>query len=147
VEAFVGGAGLARRAAAAWPSGTLADGSAAPRDAAAILHLARAGDPTATRLANDATDALARAIAALSAVLDPGAIVVGGSLGLGQRALVRRAATRARRLVIAEAGASPLVVPAAHGERSPLVGAAILAALLAASAGTSAALPRRGRPE
>jgi glucokinase len=147
VEAFVGGAGLARRAAAAWPSGTLADGSAAPRDAAAILHLARAGDPTATRLANDATDALARAIAALSAVLDPGAIVVGGSLGLGQRALVRRAATRARRLVIAEAGASPLVVPAAHGERSPLVGAAILAALLAAPGVPAAAVPRRGRPE
>jgi glucokinase len=147
VEAFVGGAGLARRATATWPSGILADGSAAPTDAAAILRLARAGDPNATRLANEAADALARAIAALSAVLDPGAIVVGGSLGLGQRALVRRAATRARRLVIAEAGASPLVVPAAHGERSPLVGAAILAALLAAPGVPAAAVPRRGRPE
>ena len=146
VEAFVGGAGLARRAADTWPSGTLADGSAAPPDAAAILRLARAGDPNATRLANDAAEALARAIAALSAVLDPGAIVVGGSLGLGQRALVRRAAGHARRLVIAGAGA-PLVVLAAHGERSPLVGAAILAACLAAPAGLAAPTPRRGRPE
>jgi glucokinase len=146
VEAFVGGAGLARRAADTWPSGTLADGSAAPPDAAGILRLARAGDPNAMRLANDAADALARAIAALSAVLDPGAIVVGGSLGLGQRALVRRAARHARRLVIAEAGASHLVVPAAHGERSPLVGAALLAACLAAPAGPDAAAPRPGHP-
>ena len=147
VEAFVGGASLARRAAATWPSGCLADGSAAPRDAAGILRLARAGDPTAARLALDATEALAQAIAALSAVLDPGAIVVGGSLGLGQRALVRRAAMHARRLVIAEAGASPLVVPAAHGERSPLVGAAILATGLVAPAGPAAPAPRRGRSE
>ena len=133
VEAFVGGAGLARRAAATWPSGILDDGSAAPLDAAAILHLARAGDPAAIRLASDAVDALARAIAALSAVLDPGVVIVGGSLGLGQRALVRRAATRARRLVIAEGGASLRVVPAAHGARSPLVGAAVLAATMAGS--------------
>ena len=146
VEAFVGGAGLARRAAATWPSGTLADGSAAPPDAAAILRLARAGDPNAMRLANEAADALARAIAALSAVLDPGAIIVGGSLGLGQRGLVRRAAGHARRLVIAEAGA-PLVVPAAYGERSPLVGAAVLAAQMAAVAGAAAAAPRRWRRE
>ena len=145
VEAFVGGAGLARRAEAAWPAGTLADGSAAPLEAAAILRLARAGDPIAMRLANDAAEALARAIAALSAVLDPGAIVIGGSLGLGQRALVRRAAKYARRLVIAEAGASPQVVPASHGKRSPLAGAAVLAASLAAPAGTCTSALHRGR--
>jgi len=136
VESFVGGAGLARRAAAAWSSGSLADGTAAPRDAAAVLRLARAGDPTAMRLVDDAAEALAHAIAAVSAVLDPGMIVVGGSLGLRQRGLVRRAATRARSLVIAEAGESLRVIPAAHGARSPLVGAAVLASRVpAASAG------------
>lgn len=134
VEAFVGGAGLARRAAAAWPAATLADGSPAPRNAGDVLRLARAGDPTAVLLADDAAEALARAIAAVSAVLDPGVIVVGGSLGRGQRALVRRSAARARRLVIPQAGGSLRVVPAALGERSPLVGAAVLASGLAAAA-------------
>lgn len=73
-----------------------------------------------------------RAIAAVCAVLDPGVIVVGGSLGLGSRARVRKAAAAARDLVIAQAGRSLVVVPAGLGDRSPLVGAACMAAHLAA---------------
>jgi glucokinase len=128
VEAFVGGTGLAGRAARAWPSGRLADGRPAPADAAGVLRLARTGETTAARLADEAVAALALALAAACAVLDPGVIVVGGSLGLGQRSLVRRAAVAARRLVLAEAAQSLVVIPAALGDRSPLVGVALAAA-------------------
>lgn len=131
VEALAGGAALARRARAAWPAARLADGSPAPRDAAALFRLARAGDPAAQAIADAAADALAHAIGALAAVVDPACIAVGGSIGLAQRGLVRRAVAIARRRTLPATGESLRVVPAALGDRSCLEGAAILAARLA----------------
>lgn len=130
VEAYVGGASLGRRARAAWPGARLADGSPAPRDAAAIFRLARRGDPAAAAIVDEAAAALALALAAAAAVLDPGVIVVGGSLARAQRGLVRRAAAQARGMVIGEAGRALAVVPAALGDWSPLAGAALAAGRL-----------------
>jgi glucokinase len=129
VESFAGGAGLARRARAQWPSGHLRGDIliAAPTDADGIFRAARRGDLDARGLADEAADALGIALAALVATLDPDRIVVGGSLGLGQRSFVRAAVRRAGRRVMAEAASSLHVVPASLGPLSVLAGAAVLA--------------------
>ncbi|OGN82005.1 MAG: hypothetical protein A2X23_12010 [Chloroflexi bacterium GWC2_73_18] len=134
VESYAGGAALARRARRAWPSGRLADGSAAPRDAAGIFRAARAGDPLARGIVAEAAEALGRGLAALATAIDPERIVVGGSLALSQGALVRRAVAIARRRCLAETGRRLVVVQSALGETSVLAGAALLAAELAGGA-------------
>jgi glucokinase len=131
VEAYAGGAGLARRARSMWPARLLPDGSPAPRSASAIIRLARRGDPAARLLVDEASTALAHAFAVLAAVVDPERIVIGGSIGLGQPGLIRTAVARARRLPIRDAGARLTVVRCALAEASPLAGAAVLAARLA----------------
>jgi len=136
VEAYVGGASLAARARAAWPDGFRADGIPAPRDAAGILAAARAGDPVAEHLVADAAEAVTVALAVLAAAVDPERIVVGGSLGLGQRLLVRRAVLAARRRVIETAGRGLTVVPAQLGALAPLAGAVVVALRSAHRAGT-----------
>lgn len=130
VEAYAGGAALARRARLTWPRARLADGRPAPRDAAAIFRLARTGDRDAQQLAEDAARALGAAIAALAASIDPAVIAVGGSIGLAQPALIRRAAAHARRTVLPATATGIRVVPAALGEASCAAGAAILGARL-----------------
>jgi glucokinase len=132
VEAYVGGASLARRARSAWPSGRLADGSAAPRDAAGVFRAARHGDPTAVRMADEAGRAVARAMAALAAVVDPEVIAVGGALGLAQSRLIRAAVSLARREVMIETARGLVVRRASLGHESCLAGAAVLASGLAA---------------
>jgi glucokinase len=129
VESYAGGAGLARRARLVWPTGRLTSDPAipAPTDADGILRAARGGEPDARRLAAEATDALSFALAAIGAILDPGVIVIGGSLGLRQPSLVRAAAARARKRVMAETRPGLTIVPAALGPLSALAGAAILA--------------------
>lgn len=132
VEAFVGGAAMARRARAIWGDELLADGRSAPDDADGLLRAARDGDPVARGLADDAAEALGRALAALALTIDPERIAVGGALALGQPALVRRAVVIARRRCIRETGRVLAVVPAALGAESVLAGAAAAALRLAA---------------
>jgi glucokinase len=136
VESYVGGRSLARRAGVAWPDRRLAGGAPAPRDADGIFAAAAAGDPIARALVGEATEAAARAIAALAATLDPGVIVVGGSIGLGQRRFVRAATALARRRALAETGRRLATGPAALAGESVLAGAAVAAARLA-SGGTA----------
>jgi len=131
VEAYVGGASLARRARAAWAAGSLVGGRTAPRDADGVFRAARAGDPVARDLVAEAAEALGRAFAAIGAVLDPACIAVGGAIGLGQPVLVRRATAIARRRCISETGRSLVVVPAGLAEESVLAGAAALGTDLA----------------
>jgi len=128
VEAFAGGASLARRARAAWPSATLEDGRSAPRDADGVFWAARAGDPLAASLVEEAAQALGLALAAVGAVLDPAMIAVGGAIGIGRPTLIRRATAIGRRRCIAETGRSLVVVTASLGEESVLAGAAALGA-------------------
>jgi glucokinase len=127
VEAYAGGVRLAARAARRWPSGWLADGRAAPRDADAILRATRR-EAEVRPLVRDAEMALATAIGALAAVLDPGVIVVGGAVALAHPGLVRRAAAIAARRAIPEAGRALRVVPAVLGSECVLAGSALMAA-------------------
>lgn len=146
VETLAAGGGIERRARAAWatvprqpprlpvdtgrdgvpPSGTA--GATPPVTAGAVFRAARAGDPDARQIVDEAVGALAFAFAAMVAALDPERIVVGGAVGLAQRGYVRRAASLARRRCIAPAAARLQVVPAALGRESVLAGAAVMAA-------------------
>ena len=102
VESFAGGAAMARRARTVWPRRQLPDGGRAPRTASEVFVAARKGDVLARGLVGDAIEALAAAFAALAAVIEPEVIVVGGSIGLGQPGMVRRAANLARKRVLRE---------------------------------------------
>jgi glucokinase len=132
VEAYAAGGGLERAAARAWPRGRRSDGTRAPRNAEEVFRAARAGDLDAALIVEQATEALARCFGAILAAVDPAVIVIGGSLGLGQRSYVTRAARRARRYAIAESGSRLAVVRAALGNHSVLAGAAVLGARAAA---------------
>ncbi|MBI3748738.1 MAG: ROK family protein [Chloroflexi bacterium] len=128
VEAYAGGRSLAHRAVRAWPNEALSDGTRAPRDAAGVFAAAVAGDRIAAILIDEATEALACAIAAIASAIDPGVILIGGALGLGQRRFVRSAAVRARRRVLTATGRVLDVKLASLGDQSVLAGAAIAAA-------------------
>ena len=127
VESYAGGSSLARRARQAWPGRAAVDGSPAPRTPGEVFRAARRADRTARRLVDDATVALSVSLAAMASVVEPAVVVVGGSIGLGQPALIRRATSMARKRVMRENGASLRVVPAALGQESVLAGAADLA--------------------
>jgi glucokinase len=84
-------------------------------------------DPAAAAVVDDAARRLGLALAALVNALDPGAVIVGGGLGLhdGYRALVE-AALRGD-VYDPEARELP-VLPAALGAEAPVIGAALAAA-------------------
>lgn len=126
VEAWCSGIGLARRARETWPTQRLVDGSAAPRDAAAVFALARAGDADALALVARARHALAIGIAALLASLDPAAVSIGGSVGLAEPAFTRAAFREATGLVHWATGRRVRLRRPQLGVRSVLAGAAVL---------------------
>jgi glucokinase len=108
VERWSGGLALARRT-----------GHASAEEALA--------DPAAADAVEDAARRLGRALAALVNALDPGAVIIGGGLGLhdGYRARVE-AALRAD---VYDPRARDLpVLPAALGADAPVIGAALAAA-------------------
>lgn len=127
VEAWCGGAGLARRAAETWPPRRGRGTPPPPRDAAGVFALAKAGDADAQALAERARHALAVAIAAILAAIAPAAVTVGGSIGTSQPAFVRAAFVEATRLVHRSAGEAVRLRPPELGDRSVLAGAAVLA--------------------
>jgi glucokinase len=129
VEAYAGGVCLGARAARRWPRGRLSNGQVAPLGADAILRAARR-EPEVRPLVRDAETALAVAIGALAAVLDPGDIVVGGATAIAHPGLVRRATAIAMRRAIPEASLALRVRPAALGAGCVLAGASLIAAAI-----------------
>jgi glucokinase len=144
VESYAGGASLVRRALARWPVPLRADGSSAPRSVEDIFWAARSGDPDAQELVAEATDALASAVGALVATIDPGVVVMGGSIALGQPRLVPAVEAAARERVIAESSGVLSVVPAGLGIRSALAGAAVVGSIHAKRAAIAATPPPAG---
>ncbi len=126
VEAWCSGIGLARRARETWPAARLADGSAAPRDAAGVFALARTGDADALALVARARHAFAIGIAALLASLDPAAISIGGSVGLAEPDFVRGAFREAGQLVHWATSRRVRLRRPQLGGRSVLAGAAVI---------------------
>ncbi|MBS1860334.1 MAG: ROK family protein [Actinobacteria bacterium] len=110
LEAIAGGGGLAAR----WAE--LAGEGAEGRDAFAA---AAAGEATARRLLTEQAAALAMAIRAIDAILDPPLIVLGGGIGSRPDVLARVRAT----LAGAEELPYPRLVPSTLGERAGVIGA------------------------
>ena len=83
-------------------------------------------DPAATGVVEDAARHLGLAFAMLVSALDPGAVVVGGGLGLDER--YRALAVTAMREAICDPAARELpVLPAALGSDAATIGAALTA--------------------
>lgn len=97
----------------------------ATRGAREVLDRVDAGDATAIAVWEEALDALALAIAQLSAVLAPQAIVVGGGLSrAGDRLFVPLREHVRSRLSFHR---MPEIIPAALNDNAGIIGAAILA--------------------
>lgn len=94
-----------------------------PADVAELFARATRGEPPAVELVVDECRRIAAIIAAISAVVDPEAVLLTGGVGSNDL-LVRGAAEQAR----AQCAIPPAVLPAALGERASLVGAIAMAA-------------------
>lgn len=128
VEAWCGGIGMSRRARDTWPTGRLADGRTAPRDAGGVFDLARLGDPDAARLVSMARHALAVAVAAVLSSFDPAVISVGGAIGMAHPAFARAAVREGASLVHWTTRRGTELRKPVLGSWSVLAGAAVLAA-------------------
>jgi glucokinase len=83
-------------------------------------------DPAATAVVEDAARRLGLAFATLVNALDPGALIVGGGLGLDERYRGLAVATMREAIYDADARELP-VLPAALGADAAVVGAALAA--------------------
>jgi glucokinase len=111
VEELASAGGIARRAGA--------------RDAKTVADAAARGEAPAVAIWNDAVEALAEALAGITVVAAPAAIVVGGGLALAGPALFEPLERALRgRLAIVRV---PTILPARHGDEAATVGAGILA--------------------
>jgi glucokinase len=118
LEAIASAAAIARRYAARTGRGVAG--------AADVIAAARAGDPAAIAVWDDALDALAGALAWVASVLAPEVVVVGGGLSRAGDALFDPLGERlARRLTFIQR--APRLVPAALGDRAGCHGAGLLA--------------------
>ena len=96
-----------------------------PDGARNVLERAQAGDALASRVWNEALDALALSIAQLTAFLAPQAIVIGGGLAQAGDALFGPLRERVDALLSFHR--RPEIVPAMIGENAGLIGAALRA--------------------
>ncbi len=126
LEAYASGSGLARRASAP--------------DAREVVRAARAGEDRPRRLLDDALARTSAALAGVIRVLDPEAVVLGGGLlvNAGLFGPLRQRVGDLLRVTVPDA--ERIVRLAAHGQLSPLLGAAALAR-------NDAAAVRFARPE
>ncbi len=135
LESRIGGRGIGRRARERRMQGD--DG---PSTAAEVFEAARSGDLAATNLLADIADEFALAVGALTAMLAPELIVIGGGIGRSADLLI----PRLRERLIGRVPYVPRIEPAALGDDASLVGAAELA--IEASAGFTYVTSRSGGP-
>jgi glucokinase len=122
LEAYAGGAGISARLAGARAEGKAA-GLSSPDD---VERAALAGDPWASAFWESTAARLGRAVADAVTLLDPGTLVLGGGLLLGNPALL----AAVERVVRAETSKTAMeglsVRAAALGDDAGVVGAALL---------------------
>ncbi|MDQ0576249.1 ROK family protein [Agromyces albus] len=123
LETIASAGAIARRYTAA--SGTAVTGA---RD---VLAAARAGDPVATRVWDDAVEALAEQLARLVAMIAPEAVVIGGGLAQAGPALFTPLGERLDGLLSFHR--RPALVQAQLGDDAGLLGTALAARDLAAA--------------
>jgi glucokinase len=93
-----------------------------------VLAAVAAGDPAAIEVVATAGEALGNSVGLVVNVLDPGAVIVGGGLGLAGGLYWSRFVASARRHIWAEATRDLPIEPAALGPDAGLIGAAARAA-------------------
>lgn len=116
LERFASGLGMGERYEAR--TGAVASG-------ADVARLAGAGDPDAELVVTTAAEAVARAVASLVQVLDPGVVVLGGGVGAGAGTLPRL--VRDVVLTLLARPKPPAVEPARAGPDAGLLGAGLVA--------------------
>jgi glucokinase len=109
----------------------ISGGRAEAMSATQVVEIAAMGDAAAQSVIEDAAKALASVLAALCLTLDPGSIVIGGSLALAQPYYFQMLNERLR-THIAGVINPPQVVPGALEPNAALTGAGILASRLLA---------------
>jgi glucokinase len=128
VEGVASGTGLANRARLAKRQGLLPELPDDPTGAD-VVNAAKAGEPTAARLVEEAGIAVGRGIAAAAALLDLDRVVIGGGVALGAGELLlgplRRALAQDARLDFTR-GIERAVVLSDLGVAAALAGAAAL---------------------
>ena len=117
LEAFASGLGIERRYAEVDGGGGL--------DCRAITELAAAGQPDARRIVASAASAVAHALRACVALLDPDNVVLGGGIGCSNSMLPQLVAEELATLLTRPD--PPRVVQASLGARAGLLGAALVA--------------------
>lgn len=108
----------------------IANGRAEAMTVAQVVRLARDGDPAARSVLDEALDALAIALADLTALLDPAIIILGGAASLAGQDFVEPVAHRLKQLMSGWRTSPPVVA----GRLEP--GAVLSGAYLLARAGT-----------
>jgi glucokinase len=131
LEAIASGAAIARRYNRA-TGGSAAGGRE-------VLDLMAAGDPAATMVWHDATDALARALATYTSLLAPELVVIGGGLSGAGEALLEPLRRRLQELLVWQQ--VPRIVVAHLGENAACLGAGLLARQAIAESFPSQPLP------
>jgi glucokinase len=134
LEQFASGRGLAERAVAAATAGNANDliqHARVPASELTSIHVveaAKAGVPTGLQLVDDASQALAQAVIAISVVTEPDKIYLSGSLGHGAGTLFlpRVRTALAERWPFANTWPAPDVDLDAVGRHAAAVGAALL---------------------
>jgi glucokinase len=107
----------------------ISGGRAEAMSATQVVELAALGDAAAQSVIEDAADALTSALAALCLMLDPGSIVIGGTLALAAPHFFQLLNERLRARTLGVIS-PPQVVPGALEPNAALTGAGILASHL-----------------
>lgn len=136
LEAYVSGTSIAERARE-----SLEDGSSLARldvvTAADVVAHAAAGDPLATRVWRQTTDALGTGLTSIVNVLEPELVVLGGGVARAGEALLGPAREAVRLGAMTPGGRAARVVCSALGERVGVVGAATVAQRALAGSGAA----------
>jgi glucokinase len=128
IEAYASGSSIARRAAEALSAGAPSSMSGRPTAEAVAAH-ARKGDPLATRIWDETTAALGRALAVMVNVVEPQLVILGGGVTRAGDMLLLPVRRAALSQAMRPAGAAARVELSSHGDTVGVVGAAASAFL------------------
>ncbi len=128
-EAYAGGASIPKLARAialeeGWDNETAKRAIRGEVDAPEIFRLWRLGDPFASRVINEVTEATAAGLASVINVFDPEVVAVGGSVALKNRDFLRKVVEAVPKYALLDA---PPIVEASFGDDAVLYGAAWVA--------------------
>jgi glucokinase len=133
LTAEAAGGALKRRVIEGWDGdsksvvGNLIKNDLPHLDDAAIIRVARGGDPLALNSVNETCRWIGRGVANLVSILNPDAIVIGGHLGLALKPYLDRIREEAGKWTMPASARQCRIISAILGDKAVLIGAARLA--------------------